>query len=169
MALEAAAQCIPTTQIQCSDLEVTDLVVTTPVVLTEEELEMTITMRPGKESTDTSLCHDFVIRSWSKTKGWTEHCTGEVAIVSGELNEVDGERVRQLRQRKLKCKSAAVMEASARPVSTEQMYRELSKINVIYGATFQGLQNCYAFHGGSTASMAQTDTKADMPHHAETN
>lgn len=168
MAIEAAAQTSQLDNTQHTGLEITDLAVTTPVALTEEELEMTITLRPGRRSTDTAATHDFIIRSWSKTKGWAEHCTGEIAVISKEVDGVAGERTKQARQNKLIATCAATVSAANQPISTENMYEELSKITVVYGPTFQGLNDCYASCSSSRAQLVVPDTVEEMPHHTET-
>jgi acyl transferase domain-containing protein/NADPH:quinone reductase-like Zn-dependent oxidoreductase len=170
MALEAAAQTSLATCTNSTSIEVKDLVVKTPVALIEEEeLEMTITLRSNHQSTTDNLSHEFAIRSWSSNKGWTEHCVGEITVVHGSLNDVDGERVKHARQNKLMAKSSSIAQTAVQPVIAENIYEQLSEIGVVYGATFQGLQSCYASPSGSMALLAPPDTAAEMPHHAETN
>jgi acyl transferase domain-containing protein/NADPH:quinone reductase-like Zn-dependent oxidoreductase len=169
MVLEAVAQTSPDARAQDVRIEVKDIVVTIPVALTEEELEMTITLRPNPDSINPHLSHNFSIRSWSGSKGWTEHCTGEVAVVFEDLNDVDGRSVKQVEQIQLDAKRPAVCQAATQPIHAGQMYEQLSKIDVVYGATFQGLQRCHASAGASIAELVLPDTASEMPHRSETN
>ena len=169
MALESMAQAAKTKDVQYDSLEIRDLSVTTPVMLTEEDLEMTITLRP--ESTDilSNLAHSFNIRSWSKSKGWSEHCTGLVSCTSADLNAVDGLRSTQARQRSLHSKISTIVDAATEPVVVQPLYERLSEIGVSYGTTFQRIDDCHASPRASVARITLADTAADMPHHHETN
>jgi acyl transferase domain-containing protein/NADPH:quinone reductase-like Zn-dependent oxidoreductase len=169
MALEAAAQSSFISDVQYDNIVVHDLVVENPAMLTEEELEMTITLRNTRHLSSNELLHDFVIRSWSKSKGWTEHCTGGVAVKAANLNEVDSKRTNQTRQEKLETKLTTMTRQATHSVPTGSMYEQLAEIGVSYGASFQGLQNCHASSNGSVATIAQPNTLAEMPHHVETN
>jgi acyl transferase domain-containing protein/NADPH:quinone reductase-like Zn-dependent oxidoreductase len=170
MALEAAAQTSQATATLSTIMEIKDLSVKAPVALAEEEeLEMTITLRCNPHSAGDDLSHEFAIRSWSSNKGWTEHCTGGITVSSGNPNDVDGERVKHARQNRLMEKSSSIVRTAVQPVIAGKIYEQLSEIGVIYGATFQGLQSCYASPSGSMALLAPPDTVAEMPHHAETN
>jgi acyl transferase domain-containing protein/NADPH:quinone reductase-like Zn-dependent oxidoreductase len=168
MALEAAAQTSLETRTQNTSIEAKNVVVKTPIVLTEEELEMTITLRPNAHSANSDHSHEFVIRSWSESKGWTEHCTGDVAVVFEDLNDVDGMFVKRAKQTQLDARRSAVFLAATQPVLAKNMYEQLSKIDVVYGTTFQGLESCHASIGASRAQLVLPDTMAEMPHHAET-
>ncbi|KAH7385277.1 hypothetical protein DE146DRAFT_621768 [Phaeosphaeria sp. MPI-PUGE-AT-0046c] len=169
MAIEAAAQISQLDNTQHASIEINDLIVKTPVALTEEELEMTITLRPCHHSTDIARSHEFIIRSWSKNKGWAEHCTGETVVFSKEVNEVDGERTKQARQGKLNAICAAAVSTANQPVRTEDLYEQLSKITVVYGPSFQGLKSCHASCRSARAQLVVPDTVGEMPHHTETN
>jgi acyl transferase domain-containing protein/NADPH:quinone reductase-like Zn-dependent oxidoreductase len=169
MALEAAAQSSLGTRTQYKSIEVRNLLVKTPAVLTDDELEMTITLRPNPDAADSDLAHEFDIRSWTKDKNWTQHCTGEIVVIMADINDVDGERFKQGRQSLVNAKSAAVTHTATQTVLTGQLYEQLSKIDVVYGKTFQGLQSCFASPGGSRALLLLPDTVAEMPHHTETN
>lgn len=82
MALEAFIQTLQSQNVQFDTIDVEHLSVNNPVMLTEEELEMTITLRNEHDGDFSQGKHDFNVRSWSKTKGWTEHCTGSVSSES---------------------------------------------------------------------------------------
>ncbi|KAF1850314.1 uncharacterized protein K460DRAFT_372604 [Cucurbitaria berberidis CBS 394.84] len=168
MALEAIVQRAQTQNVNFDVLEVKDLAVRAPAMLTEEDLEMTITLRPSSESFERGLSNEFHIRSWSKSKGWTEHCTGIVSAASADRNEVDGVRAQQIKERKIHSRSSKLSEAAIEPVATQAMYEQLSEIGVSYGATFQGLQSCHASSNASAAQITVAHTVAEMPQRQET-
>lgn len=168
MAIEAAAQMSQLNTAQHTSIEVTDLIVKTPAALTEEELEMTITLRPCRHLTDAASAHEFVIRSWSKNKGWAEHCIGQTMVISTEVNDVDGERIKQARQHRLKATCAATSDAANQAIPAEILYEQLSKITVAYGSIFQGLKECYASGSSARAQLVLPATIEEMPHNTET-
>jgi acyl transferase domain-containing protein/NADPH:quinone reductase-like Zn-dependent oxidoreductase len=169
MALEAMAQTAKTKDARYDSLEIRNLSVTTPVMLTEEELEMTITLRPDSGDVQSDLPHRFNIRSWSKSKGWSEHCTGLVSCKSADLNAIDGLRSKLARQRNLHTKISTVTNAATEAIALQPLYKRLSDIGVSYGTTFQGMGDCHASPRASVAQIALADTATDMPHHHETN
>ncbi|KAF2679022.1 ketoacyl-synt-domain-containing protein [Lentithecium fluviatile CBS 122367] len=169
MALEAIAQLANAKDLQYDSLDIRSLSVMVPVMLTEEELEMTITLRTDAGDDSSDLASSFVIRSWSKTKGWSEHCTGSVSCRSADLNEVDGLRLQQTKQEKLKSRITTITDTAAEPIVAQSLYERLSDLGVSYGATFQGVGDCRASPRASMAQIILADTKADMPHHHETN
>ncbi|KAF2642182.1 hypothetical protein P280DRAFT_425001 [Massarina eburnea CBS 473.64] len=166
MALEAMAQTAKQKSSHYDSLQVKDLSVTNPVMLTEEELEMTITLRPVAATS--GLESGFNIRSWSKSKGWTEHCTGVVSSHTEDLNEVDGIRSQKAKQEKVKTKISTISAEATEAVSAPALYEQLSEIGVSYGETFQGLKDCHASRSASRAQITLADTVTDMPHHHET-
>jgi NADPH:quinone reductase-like Zn-dependent oxidoreductase/malonyl CoA-acyl carrier protein transacylase len=168
MALEAVTQRASWKNIGYDELEVRDLKVVTPAMLSDEDLEMTITLRKSQQSTVTSgICDEFHICSWSKSKGWTEHCNGVVATIAVVMNEVDGVRAMQAKEASLKFKISSLANAATKPVMMKPMYEQLSSIGVSYGATFQGLQECWASETASLAHITVADTAEDMPNHYE--
>jgi acyl transferase domain-containing protein/NADPH:quinone reductase-like Zn-dependent oxidoreductase len=169
MALEAAAQSSLVIDAQYDSIEIKDILVENPAMLTEEDLEMTITLRNTRNLSSNEILHDFLIRSWSKSKGWTEHCTGGIAIRTTGLNEVDSKRMERTRQRRMETKMVTMTQKATSSVATGSMYERLAEIGVSYGTSFQGLQNCHASSSGSIATIVQPDTATEMPHHAETN
>lgn len=168
MAIEAAAQRAAAMSAPWDDIEVEDLVVKTPVMLSEDELEMTIELRKHQEHDTAESSHHFVIRSWSKTRGWNDNCTGSVALVQTILNEVDGQRASKYRRHGLYAKTVDVAQAATECVSASHMYTQLSDIGVAYGSLFQGLQQCHTSRRGSVARIVKTDTAPEMPHRHET-
>lgn len=168
MALESAAQKASWDSIEFDTLEVCDLHVTTPIILSEDDLEMTTTLRPHLgSSTSTGLRAEFVISSWATGKGWTQHCTGLVKTKRTESHNLHNNRLVDAQRQKLRSKILSIEEAAKDVVATDILYERLSTIGVSYGSTFQGLTDCRASQFGSVAQLVQADTATDMPNHYE--
>jgi NADPH:quinone reductase-like Zn-dependent oxidoreductase/malonyl CoA-acyl carrier protein transacylase len=168
MAIEAIVQQAQAKGTHFDEVEVKGLSVKTPAMLTEADLEMTITLRPN------SICHDgssfnFHVRSWSQNKGWTEHCTGIVSLCVADVNEVDGKRVEDDKKRKLETRIAASKQEAQLQIVASEMYKTLSDIGVSYGTTLQNLDHCHASPRASHAQIKVGNTVAEMPEHQETN
>lgn len=168
MALEAMSQLAQKNVAPYDDLEVTNLNVIAPVMLSEDELELTMTLRLPTEFHGLGMTRSFTIFSWSATKGWVEHCIGIVSATVSDTNEVDGLRAIHMHTQRIQSQQARAMEAATKLVETDAMYQQLSEIGVSYGATFRGLLGCRASSSASTAEIAVTDTATEMPHHEET-
>jgi acyl transferase domain-containing protein/NADPH:quinone reductase-like Zn-dependent oxidoreductase len=168
MAIEAMAQLAKGTSVPYDSLEVEDIVVKTPAMLNEEELDMTISLRP-KLDTQHDLSFSFHICSWSKLKGWTEHCTGFVSTCCADTNAVDGSCVADIKKRKLEARLRTIEQQVAnQPVITSELYTRLSAIGVSYGTTLQHLQGFHASPSASYAQVGVSDTVAEMPENHET-
>ena len=168
MAIEAMAQHARANGIQHDTLEVKDLNVLSPVMLTEEDLEMTTTLRKPTGHQQPESAFVFHIRTWSKTKGWSENCTGYVCARLTIRNEVDGERVQSWTRQKLHARSMSAKQAANNHILLPALYSGLSDIGVAYGATLQGLHECRASPSASCAQIAIGDTASEMPNHYET-
>jgi acyl transferase domain-containing protein len=167
MAIEAVAQKALTSKTPWDNIEVEDLVVKSPIMLSEEELEMTIILKKHGEGTDSEATHSFLIQSWSQTKGWSDNCTGTVSLISTNDNEVDGRRSRKYKRQYLYSKSVDISQAATECTSASRIYTQLSKIGVVYGELFQGLEQCHASVDGAVVQIVKTDTSNEMPHHYE--
>lgn len=167
MAIEAMAQRAISTGTQWDHIEIGDLAVKSPVMLSEEQLEMTITLRRRQDQPESDASQIFVIRSWSQSKGWADNCTGNLSLVQID-NEVDGQRSQKLARQHLYSKSVDVVQGATEGVCTHQMYTRLAEIGVTYGTLFQGLKQCHTSSLGSAAQIVSTDTSSEMPHHQET-
>ncbi|PSN67767.1 lovastatin nonaketide synthase [Corynespora cassiicola Philippines] len=169
MAIEAISQQSQMKEIDVAQIELRDLVVHTPLMIPDDEVEMTITLRPLKtaETAERHMTSNFLIHSYSASGGWTENCTGIATVRSNEVNEVDG-------QAQLEQKAAEMTENMGRinkaPQSVPQtrIYSALSGLNIVYGSTFQGLSDCRADDQHAVANITVTDTASDMPEHYET-
>ncbi|KZM21666.1 uncharacterized protein EKO05_0000979 [Ascochyta rabiei] len=168
MAIEAMAQKAVCADTHWDTIEIDNLVVKAPVMLTEEQIEMTITLQKNQNQPRSETSQPFVIRSWCQTKGWSENCTGSITLVHTKDNEVDGQRSQKLKRQSLYSRSVNVSQASTKGISTSHMYTELSEIGVAYGTLFQGLRHCHTSSQGSVAQIIMTNTALEMPHHQET-
>lgn len=167
MALEAAAQKASWDSIHFDTLEVCDLRVATPVILSEDDLEMTTTLRAQAGATSSGLRADFVISSWSTGKGWTQHCTGSVKTRTVEVNDLCSDRLVHASRDKLRSRLSSIADAAEGVAQTDALYERLSDLGVSYGPTFQGLTNCRASKMGCVSHLVLADTAADMPNHYE--
>ncbi|KAJ4346445.1 uncharacterized protein N0V89_010374 [Didymosphaeria variabile] len=168
MALEAAAQKASWDNIEFDTLEVCDLHVTTPIILSEDDLEMTTTLRPQADhATAKGLRAEFVISSWATAKGWTQHCTGYVKTKKTEVNDVQSGRLVDAQRQKLRSKLLRIADAAGEGVQNEALYQRLSDLGVSYGSTFQGLTNGRVSKAGSVSQLVLADTTTDMPNHYE--
>ncbi|KAI8939049.1 hypothetical protein NX059_004887 [Plenodomus lindquistii] len=169
MAIEAVVQRAQVKDIPYDKLVVEDLSVSCAVMLTEEDLEMTITLRrSADESSKHRFLHHFDIRSWSKTKGWTEHCTGLVSATQSIVHEVDGVGARLLDDKKLHARNTTIAKAATSYMTPQSIYEQLSSIGIVYGPTFQGLQGCFASSSAAVARITPAATATEMPHGTET-
>jgi NADPH:quinone reductase-like Zn-dependent oxidoreductase len=166
MALEAMGQQAEVLNLEYDSLQVQDLSVQVPALLTEEDLEMTTALQPHFQAHGT-VSFQFYIRSWSRSKGWTENCTGVVSAFLDQPNEVDGQRVVDAKQRRLQSRITRTSQSAVEPVYMQAMYRRLSEIGVSYGTTLQGLQECQASSSASTARIPASDTVSEMPEQYE--
>lgn len=168
MALEAMAQEMKLHDVHFDSQKVKNLNVKAPAMLSEEELELTITLRADPENVDDHLSRQFIIRSWSKTKEWTDHCTGMVSAIAPDTNAVDGLRVQKAKEQKLQTKISNLKHTATEPIAAQSLYEQLSEIGVSYGKTFQGLEDCHASPSSAVAQVMLADTTMEMPHHEET-
>lgn len=165
MALEAAAQRAASREIQVQKFEVKDLTVIKPLIIPDEDVEMTITIRPHQEGTlvSSDIWDEFRISSWSANKGWTEHCIGLVAAETHDDNAVDSTRQKEASEALLRSTARAVQDAGAAPISATVLYDRLSDIGVAYGPTFQGIDECRACNNYSTGRVVVKDVAKEMP------
>lgn len=168
MALEAIAQKASWEKVEFDALEVSDLHVATPVMLSEQDLEMTITLRPQTSTlADTGVNAEFVISSWATGKDWTQHCTGIVRTKLVQSHDVQNSRLVESQEKKFQSRLSSIANAANDIVQTDMLYERLSDIGVSYGTTFQGLSECRSSKIGSVSQLVLADTATDMPNHHE--
>ncbi|KAI0403947.1 ketoacyl-synt-domain-containing protein [Xylaria palmicola] len=167
MALEAIAQRAKDSNISFDKFELRDVSVTAPLIISEEDVEMTTSLRPHQQDAlvSSELWDEFRICSWTKTKGWKEHCKGLIAVEAKESNEVDAARQILASHARIQATTAEVCKAASRLVDTAKMYNTLSDSGVAYGPTFQGISNCHAGDGCSHADIVVQDVAKEMPNH----
>jgi acyl transferase domain-containing protein len=148
MAVEAAAQRAASRNIQYESFDIRDVVVTTPLMVTEDDVEMTLQLRPHDESS-ADVADEFRIHSYANGKGWTEHCKGIISVTSNVLRGVGQTQ-------------AAVLDSAKTEVEKGKIYESLSELGVEYGPTFQGMNSCQSSDSASTATIATADTSLEM-------
>lgn len=72
MAVEAASQRATSRNILYDNFELRDVSVAKPLMVTDEDIEMTLQLRPHQEGTLTSseIWDEFRIHSWASNQGW---------------------------------------------------------------------------------------------------
>lgn len=167
MAIEAAAQRAKESNIYFDRFELRDVSVASPLIISEEDIEMTTTLRPHQEGTlvSSEIWNEFRICSWTKTKNWKEHCTGLIMIEATDSNEVDGTRQARDSRIKLHATISDIMRAASKALDTTRLYDNLSEVGVSYGPTFQGISDCRIGHGCSYADVFVPDIEKEMPNH----
>ncbi|KAF2647757.1 putative polyketide synthase [Lophiostoma macrostomum CBS 122681] len=169
MVIEAAAQQAKSKDIEVSQFEVRDLNVHTPLMVPDDNVELTITLR-SSQAADVSvsdMTSNFLIHSYSATKGWTENCSGVVNVKANDVNEVDGQAQLEQSATALAQKISEI-EGTAEEIPQTQIYDALTELGVAYGSTFQGLSDCRADEKRAVANITVADTAAEMPEHFET-
>ncbi|KAI0967566.1 ketoacyl-synt-domain-containing protein [Xylaria arbuscula] len=167
MALEGAAQRAKEANLSFDKFELRDILVTAPLVISDEDVEMTTSLRPYQEGTlvSSETWNEFRISSWTKTKGWKEHCKGLIAVQSKESNGVDTGRQTLASQIRLQTITAEVQKTALRSLDATKLYAALSDVGVSYGPTFQGVNNCRASDRCSHAEILVPDVSKEMPNH----
>jgi len=166
MVVEAANQLAKSKEIEAGEFELRDLCVHTPLMVPDGHVEMTITLR-STHTSGSQMTSSFVIYSYSANSGWTENCTGTVAVKTNKLNDVDGRAQRERNATELAAK-ASEADKAPNEVPQEKLYEVLTELGVAYGPTFQGLTDCRADDAHAVATITVADTAADMPEHFET-
>lgn len=169
MAIEAAAQQAKSKDIDVGQIELRDVTVHTPLMIPDESVELTIALRSPQAAdvSVTQMTSNFLIHSYSASKGWTENCTGTVTVKTNELNEVDGQAQIKRRAASL-AEKVSEIEKTTFTVSQPHIYKALADLGVAYGSTFQGLTDCRADAKQAIATITVPDTASEMPEHFET-
>jgi NADPH:quinone reductase-like Zn-dependent oxidoreductase/malonyl CoA-acyl carrier protein transacylase len=163
MAVEAASQRATSRSIQYDSFELREVSVIKPLIMTDDDVEMTLQLRPYQEGSliNSDVWDEFRINSWTSNQGWTEHCKGLIAV---KRNNFDDEYSEALVQSTIK----EIIEGAITPVEKTKIYESLLDIGVSYGPSFQGMNNCQVGDSYSTANIMVADTKQDMPKEFQT-
>ncbi|KAI0015978.1 ketoacyl-synt-domain-containing protein [Xylariomycetidae sp. FL0641] len=167
MAVEAASQRAAAAETHFDRFELRDVSVMAPLVLPDEDVEMTTTLRPHQEGTlvSSEVWDEFRICSWTKSQGWKEHCKGLVAVQAKESNGVDAARHSLASRVHLQSTIRDIQASATTSVPVDKLYATLSEIGVEYGPTFQGLENCQSCETCSQADLVVPDIAKEMPNH----
>ncbi|OCL14366.1 polyketide synthase [Glonium stellatum] len=165
MALEAAFQRASLKDVQFDKFELRDVSVNAPLMIPDDDIEMTLTLRPYQEGTlvSSDVWEEFRICSWASNKGWTEHCKGLIAVKGSEANEVDGPKKVRDSEAELQSTISRIEAVGATSVDKDKMYDSLTELGVSYGPTFQGIDNCQASDNYSVANITVADIAQEMP------
>ena len=158
MAIEAAAQRAALRNIQYDKFELRNISVSTPLMITDEEIEVTLQLRPHQQGTlvSSEVWDEFRIHSWSANKGWTEHSKGIIAVKCKDCDDPNSEALLQTAITK-------ITGAGIVSVDKSKIYNSLSDLGVSYGPSFQGMNNCQASDSFAVASITVADTAQEMP------
>ncbi|KAI8626307.1 ketoacyl-synt-domain-containing protein [Xylariaceae sp. FL1651] len=167
MAIEAAAQRAKEAGLNFDKFELRNVSVTAPLIIPEEDVEMTTSLRPHQEGTlvSSEIWDEFRICSWTKTKGWKEHCKGLIAVQAKDANGVDTARQNLASRIRLQAITMDINNAAVRSVDAARLYDTLSEVGVSYGPTFQGINNCQVGDACSQADVLVPDIAKEMPNH----
>ncbi len=152
MAVEAISQRAAIRDLHFDTFELKDISVNTPLMITNEDIEMTLQLRPHQEGTlaYSEVWDEFHIHSWAANKGWTEHCKGLTSVRSNDS------------QASVQSNINDIMSARKVSVDKAKIYDALSELGVSHGTSFQ-FDNCQASDICSVADIFVADTTQYMP------
>jgi acyl transferase domain-containing protein/NADPH:quinone reductase-like Zn-dependent oxidoreductase len=162
MAVEAASQRASETNTQFETFELRDVSVHTPLMVTDEDIEITLQLRPS-ELSSSEIWDEFRIHSWTSNKGWTEHCKGMIAVKAIDNSNFDTNRQTQINEAALQSAILDVQSAAKVVVDKTKIYESLSALGVEYGPSFQGMNDCHSSDNFSSAQLVVIDTAHEMP------
>ncbi|KAK7959092.1 Reducing polyketide synthase PKS1 [Apiospora aurea] len=168
MAVEAVKQLALEAGEHFDHYQLENVVVSAPLVISDEDVELTTTLRPHQERTSivaSETWREFHINSWTSSRGWKEHCKGFVAVVDRDTNDVDGDKrakdTSALREASIK----AVNQGASKTVDVGRMYEQLAELGVSYGAAFQGIADGSASDKCCKSDLVVPDVAKEMPNH----
>ncbi|KAF2008794.1 putative polyketide synthase [Aaosphaeria arxii CBS 175.79] len=166
MSVEAVAQLATTRGIDAEQIDIYDLNVHTPLMMPDDQVELTTSFRPSKEGSEKTT-YSFIIHSHSNSKGWTENCTGTITIKTNEVDVLDTETRSGHSLARLNDMIEHTREVDS-SIEGTNLYDTLSQLGVTYGPAFQGIENCCATDQCAAATITVTDTASQMPERTET-
>ncbi|EHK96644.1 putative Phthioceranic/hydroxyphthioceranic acid synthase [Glarea lozoyensis 74030] len=168
MAVEAASQHATQRNVNFETFELRDVAVHTPLMVTDEDIEMTLQLRPS-ETSSSETWDEFLVHSWTSNKGWTEHCKGLIAVKTVNAGNFDTSRQAQITESSLQSSISEVKDAAKEAVDKAKLYDSLSALGVEYGPSFQGMNDCKSCDNASSANLVVVDTAHEMPSGFQTN
>ena len=165
MAIEGASQRATLRGTNFDTFELKDIVVTAPLMITDQDIETTLQIRPHQESSlgSSESWEEFRVHSYADGKGWTEHCKGLIAVRGADAHDFDYTRNIKDTKALLQSRASKIQSSAINDVDTASMYSSLSDLGVAYGPTFQGLVDCKASSTCSMANITAEDTAQEMP------
>ncbi|KAK2628215.1 hypothetical protein QTJ16_002861 [Diplocarpon rosae] len=165
MAIEGASQKANTRGLKFESFVLRDVLVTTPLMITDQDVETTLQLRSIQDSSSTSseIWDEFRIHSYADGKGWTEHCKGLVAVRGADSQGFDHARLAEDSKQLVRSRMAAMNSAATIQVDKDEMYSSLADLEVSYGPTFQGMNDCRTSGTCSVARITAEDTSQEMP------
>ncbi|RDW89221.1 polyketide synthase BcPKS8 [Coleophoma cylindrospora] len=165
MALEAAGQRAASRNVRYETFELRDISVHTPLMVTGDEVEITIQLRPHQEGTliSSHVWDEFRVHSWASNKGWTEHCKGLIAVRGNATNESESASLVQSSKALVQTTISDIKQAQTSAIDKVKMYDALAELGVSYGPSFQGITDCQADESCAVASITSVETSHDMP------
>ncbi|KAK0126530.1 hypothetical protein ONS95_008126 [Cadophora gregata] len=165
MAIEGASQRADSRGTHFDTFELRDVFVTAPLMMTDQDVETTLQIRPHQDGSTLSSesWEEFRIHSYIDGKGWTEHCKGLIAVRGADPSDFDHARTLHDAKVSLQSSVAKIQNGASNVVNKALMYSSLSDLGVAYGPTFQGLANCMASNACSVATITAEDTSQEMP------
>ncbi|KAK3946793.1 hypothetical protein QBC32DRAFT_401942 [Pseudoneurospora amorphoporcata] len=168
MAIEAASQRANIKHRSFDSFQLRDVAITEPLMIPDNDIEVTISLRPHQESirfVSSETWDEFRVCSWTSGQGWVEHCVGLIATVKTTANDVvqglqTGGNGFEDHQYSVTPTIDNIQWVSVNP---QHMYEALNKLEVVYGPTFQGLDNISACDTRSTGDLVAPDVGKEMP------
>ena len=151
VAIEAASQKAALRNISYDSFYLREISVHAPLVLTDDDVELTLQLRPQQEGSSLGTWDEFRFHSWTASKGWTEHCKGFISLkFSGDI-PLPQSIFREI--------------SRTEPVAVDKskLYESLYGLGVTYGPSFQGMNSCKANNSCSTATITTVNTAQEMP------
>ncbi|KAL1862392.1 Type I Iterative PKS [Paecilomyces lecythidis] len=167
MALEAAQRRAEQRGITFSRFQLREVVVGSALVLNDDsDVETMISLRRYAEGTrgSSDVWDEFRIHSWDSERGFTEHCSGLIAVrgtAESSINAVSSSAEDE--EKYIQVQKSKIEQASTQRVDSKHLYQVLDGLGAGYGPTFQGIENCFADSHHSLASLHIRDTKNVMP------
>lgn len=169
MAIEAAAQRAAMRNQNFDNFVLRDVSVIAPLMLTDQDIETTLQLRPVQDGNiiSTNAWDEFRIHTYVDGKGWTEHCKGLIAVRKDGSNLSGKAGSDEMCIAATLSKITEIRSSATTHVDNTKMYASLSDLGVAYGPTFQGIADCQTSNTCSSANITVIDTAQEMPQGGE--